>query len=99
LKTQFPDLDDDGKDYADQIVYNIIDKLKIALNIPQDHTSHEQLQDFFVEKFRKPEVQEFPHNMPDQPSLEMLNAQVFGHMQDIENKQEEVKKETTVIRE
>ena len=44
LKTKFPDLDDDGKDYADAIVYNVVDKLKIALNIPlNDESSHDQL--------------------------------------------------------
>jgi hypothetical protein len=29
--------------------------------------------------------------MPDEPSLEMLNAKVFGHIQEVETKQEEVK--------
>jgi hypothetical protein len=90
-KQQFPDLDEDGDEYCDNIVQNVIYKLKLALNIPNDAASHEQLQDFFIDKFRQPVKDEFAHNMPDEPSLEMLNAKVFGHIQEVETKQEEVK--------
>jgi hypothetical protein len=51
LKTEFPDLDDNGKDYATKIADNVVEKLKMALGIPDGETSHWQLMKFFTEKF------------------------------------------------
>jgi hypothetical protein len=40
LKTEFPDLDNNGVEYADNITECIVEKLKIALGIPDTDTNH-----------------------------------------------------------
>jgi len=74
LKTEFPDLDDNGKDYATKIAENVVVKLKVALGIPDGDTSHWQLMKFFSEKFEVKKETEFGKNMPDKPDLEILSA-------------------------
>jgi hypothetical protein len=44
-------VDEDGLYYADQIVGNIVNKLKTALNIPLDADSDWQIKKFFFERF------------------------------------------------
>ena len=79
LKTEFPDLDDNGKDYATKIADNVVEKLKMALGIPDGETSHWQLMKFFTEKFEQKKTTEFDKNVADKPDLEILSAEVFGH--------------------
>ena len=82
LKTEFPELDGEGKDYATAITENIVEKLHVALGIPADYTTHEQLKSFFAKKFKPKVIAEFKYPFDDKTDREMLSAQVFGHMQE-----------------
>jgi hypothetical protein len=89
-KTKFPDLDDDGKEYATKIARNVVEKLKISLGIPEGDTSHWQLMKFFTEKFEKKKKLEFSKEAPDMPDLKILSAEVFGHGIAVKTKEEKV---------
>ena len=58
----FPNLDEHGKEYGQAIVDNVVERLKLALGIPDTDTTHLQLQAFFCEKFTKVKRPDFLHN-------------------------------------
>jgi hypothetical protein len=58
------------------------------MGIPADEKNPKKLHEFFFEKFNPPEEPEFEHNVPSKPQLEILNARIFGHVQDENNKKE-----------
>jgi len=73
--------------------------LKHVLNIPLGEDSDWQIQNFFMERFKKDQAPEFSDNVEDEPDLEMLSRQVFGHLQEVGEKKEEISKEAKVIKE
>jgi hypothetical protein len=94
----FPNLDEHGKEYGQAIVDNVIERLKMALGIPDDDTTHAQLQAFFCEKFTKVKRPEFLNNQTEL-GKEILSNMVFGTVTTEDDKKRAVSIEARKLRE
>jgi hypothetical protein len=93
-------LDEDGEEYSERISENIIQKLKMALGIPlHDEEGLETLKDFFGRKFKNPQYPDYFNNMKDEPELEMLNAKIFGHLSELNDKRGKAVFDATKLKE
>ena len=78
-------------------------KLKLSLGLPlYEGESMDRLKEFFNEKFKKPQYPEFLQTPEDTPDLEIMNAKIFGHMTELNDKKKGtggIKFEATRLRE
>ena len=51
MAISFAEFEERGLEYANQISSNVVEKLKIALGVPEEDTTNEQLKNFIHERF------------------------------------------------